>query len=204
MSAGAVASWRSLIGPTNSDKARADAPQSLRAQFGTDGTQNACHGSDAPDTAAAEIGFFFQQPGMGKCDLGANTTLCIVKPHAVKAGLAGQIIAQIQQVSSCHCLHVVACMSLPAGRCLHVVACMSLRARATESPKQVENTIARLVLVVPLLCKRYRIPTRMLHCTHQRNWRESVKYTLLEGKCQSTHSWEASVRVHTCMLPRGG
>lgn len=58
---GAIASWRALIGPTNSDKARADAPQSLRARFGTDGTQNACHGSDAPDTAAAELGFFFEQ-----------------------------------------------------------------------------------------------------------------------------------------------
>ena len=108
--AGAIASWRSLIGPTNSDKARADAPQSLRAQFGTDGTQNACHGSDAVDTAAAEIGFFFQQPGMGKCDLGQNTTLCIVKPHAVKAGLAGQIIAQIQQVSE-HTLCSVSCVT---------------------------------------------------------------------------------------------
>lgn len=59
--AGAIASWRTLIGPANSDKARADAPQSLRARFGTDGTQNACHGSDAPDTAAAELGFFFEQ-----------------------------------------------------------------------------------------------------------------------------------------------
>ena len=58
---GAIASWRALIGPTNSDKARADAPQSLRARFGTDGTQNACHGSDAPDTAAAELSFFFEQ-----------------------------------------------------------------------------------------------------------------------------------------------
>ncbi|KAL3130446.1 hypothetical protein ABBQ38_008268 [Trebouxia sp. C0009 RCD-2024] len=94
---GAIANWRALIGPTNSDKARADAPQSLRARFGTDGTQNACHGSDAPDTAALELGFFFEQAGVGKCDLGANTTLCLVKPHAVKSGLAGQIISKIQQ-----------------------------------------------------------------------------------------------------------
>ena len=40
------------------------------------------------------------QAGVGKCDLGGNTTLCLVKPHAVKAGLAGQIISKIQQVRS--------------------------------------------------------------------------------------------------------
>lgn len=40
-----------LAGPTNSDAARAEAPDSLRANFGTDNTRNACHGSDAPETA---------------------------------------------------------------------------------------------------------------------------------------------------------
>jgi len=95
---GAIANWRALIGPTDSNKARAEAPQSLRAQFGTDGSQNACHGSDAPETAAAELSFFFEQPRVGKCDLGSNTTLCLVKPHAVKSGLAGRIITKIQQV----------------------------------------------------------------------------------------------------------
>lgn len=114
---GAIASWRALIGPTDSNKARVEAPQSLRAQFGTDGSQNACHGSDAPETAAAELGFFFEQPGVGKCDLGVNTTLCLVKPHAVKAGLTGQIIAKLQQACSCnaplqlHCgIHLLHCL----------------------------------------------------------------------------------------------
>lgn len=32
---------------------------SLRALYGTDGTQNACHGSDSPQSAAREIKFFF-------------------------------------------------------------------------------------------------------------------------------------------------
>lgn len=49
----AIGKWRGLIGPTNSETARKEAPESLRAKFGTDNTQNACHGSDAPDTAAA-------------------------------------------------------------------------------------------------------------------------------------------------------
>lgn len=47
----AIARWRALIGPTDSNQARASAPNSLRAQFGTDGTCNACHGSDAVETA---------------------------------------------------------------------------------------------------------------------------------------------------------
>jgi hypothetical protein len=39
--------------------------------FGTNKTYNACHGSDAPDTAAQEINFFFGRAGsaaVGKCD----------------------------------------------------------------------------------------------------------------------------------------
>lgn len=47
----AITRWRQLIGPTNSQKAREEAPKSLRGRFGTDGTKNACHGSDAPATA---------------------------------------------------------------------------------------------------------------------------------------------------------
>lgn len=38
-------------GPTNSASARRDAPSSIRAKFGTDGTRNACHGSDSPQSA---------------------------------------------------------------------------------------------------------------------------------------------------------
>ena len=47
-----IAGWRGLLGPTNSEEARASAPESIRGRFGSDGTLNACHGSDAPDTAA--------------------------------------------------------------------------------------------------------------------------------------------------------
>lgn len=47
----AITKWRKLIGPTNSQQAKQEAPNSLRAIFGTDGTRNACHGSDAPQTA---------------------------------------------------------------------------------------------------------------------------------------------------------
>ena len=48
--------WRDLMGAT--DPAAA-APESLRRVFGTSIECNATHGSDAPETAAFELGFFF-------------------------------------------------------------------------------------------------------------------------------------------------
>ena len=56
---GAIARWRELMGPTDSTKAPKG---TIRGEFGTDVEQNAVHGSDAPETARAEIGFFF--PGL--------------------------------------------------------------------------------------------------------------------------------------------
>ena len=47
----AIHKWRELIGPTNSLTAKEKAPNSLRALYGIDGTKNACHGSDAPESA---------------------------------------------------------------------------------------------------------------------------------------------------------
>jgi nucleoside-diphosphate kinase len=56
---GAVARWRELMGPTDSKKAPKG---TIRGEFGTDVEKNAVHGSDAAETARAEIGFFF--PGL--------------------------------------------------------------------------------------------------------------------------------------------
>ena len=43
----AVEKWRQVIGPTNTLKAKEEAPDSIRGLFGTDGTKNAVHGSDS-------------------------------------------------------------------------------------------------------------------------------------------------------------
>jgi nucleoside-diphosphate kinase len=53
---GAIARNRELMGATDSKKA---APGTIRALYGTDIEKNAVHGSDAPETARYEIGFFF-------------------------------------------------------------------------------------------------------------------------------------------------
>ncbi|KAI8895584.1 nucleoside diphosphate kinase [Globomyces pollinis-pini] len=55
----AINAWRELAGPTNSVKAREIAPESIRALFGTDGSQNAVHGSDSPASAEREIKVVF-------------------------------------------------------------------------------------------------------------------------------------------------
>jgi nucleoside-diphosphate kinase len=55
----AIRKWRTLMGAT--DPAKADAG-TLRREFAESIERNATHGSDAPDTAAYEIGYFF--PGI--------------------------------------------------------------------------------------------------------------------------------------------
>jgi nucleoside diphosphate kinase homolog 5 len=57
----AIQSWRDLIGPTNSEKAREIQPDSIRAIYGTDGQCNAVHGSDSEASAEREIRFFFNK-----------------------------------------------------------------------------------------------------------------------------------------------
>jgi nucleoside-diphosphate kinase len=56
---GAIAKWRTLMGAT--DPAKADAG-TVRKEFAESIERNATHGSDAPETAAFEIGYFF--PGI--------------------------------------------------------------------------------------------------------------------------------------------
>jgi len=53
----AIDRWREVIGATDSTKA---AEGTIRNLFGTDIERNAVHGSDAPETAANEISYFFR------------------------------------------------------------------------------------------------------------------------------------------------
>ncbi|MDR0478017.1 MAG: nucleoside-diphosphate kinase [Desulfobulbaceae bacterium] len=54
--AGAIKKWRDLMGATNPTQA---AEGTLRREFGSSVGENATHGSDAPETAAFEISYFF-------------------------------------------------------------------------------------------------------------------------------------------------
>jgi nucleoside-diphosphate kinase len=53
----AIKKWRDLMGATNPANA---ADGTLRKDFGASIDNNATHGSDAPDTAAFELGYFFR------------------------------------------------------------------------------------------------------------------------------------------------
>lgn len=53
---GAIKKWRDTMGATDPKKA---APGTIRREFGTSIGNNCTHGSDAPDTAAFEIAYFF-------------------------------------------------------------------------------------------------------------------------------------------------
>jgi nucleoside-diphosphate kinase len=53
---GAIAKWRDTMGATDPKKA---APGTIRHDLGTSIGNNCSHGSDAPDTAAFEIEYFF-------------------------------------------------------------------------------------------------------------------------------------------------
>ncbi len=52
----AILKWRELMGATNPAEA---VEGTLRREFGASLGENATHGSDAPETAAFEIGYFF-------------------------------------------------------------------------------------------------------------------------------------------------
>ena len=53
---GAILKWRETMGATDPAKA---APGTIRRDLGTSIGNNCTHGSDAPETAAFELGYFF-------------------------------------------------------------------------------------------------------------------------------------------------
>lgn len=96
----AIVRWRDLLGPTNTEVARANAPNSIRARFGTDGTKNACHGSDSVESASREVEFFFPKDSRKKAPGNTarlnDSTLAIIKPHALKEGRLADIVKDIE------------------------------------------------------------------------------------------------------------
>jgi len=65
----AIARNRELMGATDSKKAAAG---TIRQKFGTDIEKNAVHGSDAPETAKYEIGFFFSGAELARLGVKAD------------------------------------------------------------------------------------------------------------------------------------
>ncbi|KAL3047861.1 nucleoside diphosphate kinase 7 [Trematomus bernacchii] len=94
----AMSIWRRLLGPGDSAVARKEAPESVRAKLGTDGVKNVGHGSDSIAAAARELEFFFPSTighGPSNTAIFTDCTCCIIKPHAISAGLTGKILNSI-------------------------------------------------------------------------------------------------------------
>jgi len=81
----AIKEWRRLMGPTNVDDAKKQAPNSIRAKYAESTTKNAGHGSDSPESAKREIDFFFN----------IEDTYAMIKPNAI--GHKDAIVAEIKK-----------------------------------------------------------------------------------------------------------
>lgn len=93
----AILACRQFIGPTNTQKAKQEAPNSIRGLFGTDGTRNADHGSDSTEYAERELNYWFgsENKNMPTTSVVNNCSLCIIKPHIIREGKLGQVIDMI-------------------------------------------------------------------------------------------------------------
>ena len=81
-----IKAWRELIGPTKRDENKKEEySKTLRNKYATNNTKNATHGSDSIPSAARELDFFFP----------LSETLALIKPDAVEAGKAPEIIDRI-------------------------------------------------------------------------------------------------------------
>jgi len=91
----AILKWRTLMGPTNFEVAKQEAPQSIRALYASSMTKNASHGSDSVESAKRELEFYFAT----KQNVPRSTkefTLAMIKPDAVSAGKADEIVNRIK------------------------------------------------------------------------------------------------------------
>ncbi|CAB3983118.1 thioredoxin domain-containing 3 homolog isoform X4 [Paramuricea clavata] len=83
----AVEGWRSLLGPKEIDIAKAEAPESLRAQFHVDESDmNPLHGSDSHSAARREIEKIFP----------VETTVAVIKPETAEES-GDKIINRIKE-----------------------------------------------------------------------------------------------------------
>ncbi|XP_072034016.1 thioredoxin domain-containing protein 3 homolog isoform X2 [Amphiura filiformis] len=105
---GVVHEIRALIGPKDIEVAKEEAPDSLRALYGTDKTMNALHGADSGERAARELSFFFPEfvapivPGTGPPPK-VQKTLALIRPEALKEH-KDSILQKIQEAGFEVCL----------------------------------------------------------------------------------------------------
>ncbi|KAK4516105.1 uncharacterized protein ATC70_011067 [Mucor velutinosus] len=88
----AIKDWRQLMGPTTYKKARKTSPNSIRALFGKDASQNATHGSDSDVSASKEIEYLFG------ADLATTaTTAAVEKLQEAKHEEPAKVESEVKQ-----------------------------------------------------------------------------------------------------------
>ncbi|KAL9540058.1 hypothetical protein MBANPS3_009899 [Mucor bainieri] len=80
----AIKDWRQLMGPTTYKKARKTSPNSIRALFGKDASQNATHGSDSDVSAGKEIEYLFGADLATDAAITTMDTALVETPHETK------------------------------------------------------------------------------------------------------------------------
>uniref|UniRef100_A0A674MCT2 Nucleoside diphosphate kinase B n=1 Tax=Takifugu rubripes TaxID=31033 RepID=A0A674MCT2_TAKRU len=101
-SANVVPAWREFIGPADTEEAKRERPESLRAQYGTEALSNAVHGSENIEQASRELAFFFPNFRMasqteqdGK-EEHAERTLALIRPDVARERRE-EILSQIKK-----------------------------------------------------------------------------------------------------------
>uniref|UniRef100_A0A8C5HQU7 Nucleoside diphosphate kinase B n=1 Tax=Gouania willdenowi TaxID=441366 RepID=A0A8C5HQU7_GOUWI len=97
-----VPAWREFIGPADTEEARREKPESLRAQYGTKALFNAVHGSEDSDQASRELAFFFPNFGTATAlkqdgeEVHVERTLALIRPDVARENRE-EILAQIHK-----------------------------------------------------------------------------------------------------------
>uniref|UniRef100_A0A9J7X209 Nucleoside diphosphate kinase homolog 7 n=1 Tax=Cyprinus carpio carpio TaxID=630221 RepID=A0A9J7X209_CYPCA len=137
----AVSTWRKVLGPTDSGVAQKDAANSLRGQFGTDGTKNAGHGSDSLASAARELEFFFPSTtghGPSNTAMYLDCTCCIIKPHAISEGKPPHTLTIYSSLNAEEFLEVYKGVVAEYTNMVDELCsgpCMALEIHATDAPR---------------------------------------------------------------------
>ncbi|KAI9151094.1 hypothetical protein H9P43_009709 [Blastocladiella emersonii ATCC 22665] len=92
--------WTELVGPSDPAAAREFHPRTLRGQLGTDAKHPGLWVSPTQDAAHREYGIFFPRPTshmLGRRAPNLQRTLALIKPDAVAAKKAAEILEKIQE-----------------------------------------------------------------------------------------------------------
>lgn len=91
----AVSAMWDLAGEEDPAEAKVKSPDSIRAVYGVDWVHNALYVSSGVDSAQEDLVALFSDPHDTTAIL-TDCTLCVILPHIVQDGKAGDVIAAIQ------------------------------------------------------------------------------------------------------------